>query len=501
ITYLGEEGDASVAIHNFLAKRFDLSADHMLKGELLVKTPHEHVLLLLFHHIAFDGWSIPLFVQALGSNYHALKNGVESAPEPLPIQYADYALWQREEPQVQVLQEKLTFWESALQGLEPINLPTDFSRPAVLSNQGRMLHFDLDQALTAQVSQLAQREGVTLFMTLLSVVKVFLYKYTGQQDIAIGTPVANRGLGETEPLIGFFVNTLVLRNTIDSQLSFRQLLAQVKRNTLAAFDHKEVPFDKIVSKLVAHRDFSRNPLFQVMFALQNAPVKPEDFHLDGVEVSLESQPHETAKFDLSFSVTEEEAKLALGIEYATDLFSEATIRRIEQYLVGLLEALVNQPDLSIGRFSLLTPEEKDAVTRQFNASAYAYSQNKTIVELFEQQVALTPQRTAIVFGESQVTYAELNARANQMARALHKRGVGSETLVGICQAHSPNTLVAILGILKAGAAYVPIDPDYPAERVAFMIRDAQIQVIISQREFWGLLPTDGCLPLDLDDAP
>jgi amino acid adenylation domain-containing protein len=469
-----------------MQQAFNLETSAPLRMLLVRLDEREHVLLRVIHHIASDGWSIGIFERELSAGYAAFAKGTEPALPALAIQYADYAVWQREWLQGEVLEEQLAYWKSQLANVSTLELPADRPRPPVASDRGAHLIFELPAPLTAALKALGQREGATLFMTLLAAFQVLLYRYSGQQDIAVGAPIAGRRHTELEGLIGFFANTLVLRTDLSGNPPFRELLARVREIALGAYTHQDLPFEKLVEELAPARDLSRNPLFQVMFALQNAPGAA--LALEGLEVSRLPLAGHSAKFDLSLSVRESAEGLRASWEYATDLFDASTIERMARHFERLLEAIVADPQQRIAQLPLLSAAERHQLLVEWNDTAADYPKDRCIHELFEAQAARTPEAVAVVFEGRQLTYGELNARANQLAHYCIEIGVGRDVLVGLCMERSLELIVGLVGILKAGGAYVPLDPSYPKNRLAFMLNDTQAPVLLTQQGLLEQLP-------------
>src|SRR2546429_8427072 len=467
---------------------FDLAHGPLFRIQLLRLSPTEHILLCTMHHIVSDGWSMGILIREVAALYEAFP---QDQPSPLPelaIQYADYALWQREWLSGEVLELQLSYWRAQLAGAPAVlELPTDRPRPAVQSFRGSAHQIQLSAELTEDLRKLSRQEGVTLFMTLLSAFSLLLSRMSGQEDIVVGTPIANRTRMETESLIGFFVNTLVLRTKIEARESFRELMRRVREVTLGAYSHQEVPFEKLVEELQPERDLSHSPLFQVMLVLQNAP--REALRLGELELRVTGASNETAKFDLTLELAESRGGLTGTIEYSTDLFDGETIERLSNHFQTLLEAIVREPEQTVSELELLTSAERAQLIVEWNQTAGEDPAEQCLHELFEAQVARTPEAVAVVYQEQQVTYAELNARANQLAHYLQNLGVGPEVLVGICVERSVEMVVGLLGILKAGGAYLPLDPEYPPERLSFMIEDAQVSVLLTQQRLLASLPS------------
>ncbi|AMO93242.1 phosphopantetheine attachment site family protein [Collimonas fungivorans] len=457
---------------------FDLKTGPLLKASLVRLGAQEHVALLTLHHIVTDGWSMGVFVKELAALYGQYAAGEAAQLAPLPVQYADYAMWQRSWLQGEMLQRQLQYWSEQLQGGPTLlELPTDRPRPVQASFAGATRALQLPQELSEQVEQLAQRRGVTPFMVLLAVYQVLLAKLSGQRDIVIGSPIAGRTHADTEGLIGFFVNTLALRANIDLDRGFEDLLAQVRETILGAYAHQDLPFEKVVEVLQPQRSLSHTPVFQAMFVLQNVPMMEVD--VPGLRMSGVAQDGGATKFDLMLALRQTAQGLQGSLQYASELFDASTIQRWAGYFEQLVREVVNQPRLALSRIELLDAAERDQILVQWNDTAREV-QEQTLVELFEAQVEATPQAVALVCGEQELSYGELNARANRLAHVLIARGVGPEDIVGLCLERSVEMVVSLLGILKAGAAYLPLDPAYPAQRLSAMLEDAQPLCLITR---------------------
>lgn len=481
---------------------FDLTSGPLLRATLLQLDEREYVALLTMHHIVSDGWSRGILVRELAACYQACVadtgNDWEELSElpELPIQYADFAIWQRQWRHSDAWAVQRNYWKQQLGGTPTLlELPSDRLRPVVQSDRGATHPLRLCQPLTQALKALSQQEGATLFMTLLASFKVLLYRYTQQDDIWIGTPIANRNRSEIEGLIGFFVNTLVLRTRLSGNPSFRQFLQQVQQVALAAYAHQDFPFEQLVEELQVERDLSRHPLFQVMFILQNAPVAA--LKLPGLTLSPLKVESETATFDLTLSLTDTEEGLKGGWEYNSDLFDPSTIERLSGHFQLLLEGIVANPDQSLSDFPLLSAAEQQQLLVEWNP-APANTPDQGIHQRFEAQAKRTPDAIALcarspnagVFAQH-LTYQALNQRANQLAHFLRQLGVGPEVRVGLCLERSLDLIVGLLGILKAGGAYVPLDPAYPPERLAFMLTDAQVSLLVTQEQLRAHLPVHG----------
>ncbi|MEA5582039.1 amino acid adenylation domain-containing protein [Nodularia harveyana UHCC-0300] len=463
---------------------FDLNQAPLVRAKLLQLNTHSHVLLFTMHHIVADGWSMGVIIAELSAIYAALAVGESSPLADLTIQYADFAVWQRQWLTGEVLENKLNYWQQQLAGAPPVlELPTDKPRPPVQTFRGDRLSFHLRKDLSEQLNLLSQQAGATLFMTLQAAFVVLLHRYTGQDDILIGTPIANRNRKELESLIGFFVNTLVLRNTISGNPKFSELLTQVKQVALDAYAHQDLPFEQVVEAVQPERKLSHAPLFQVMFILQNAPMG--NLELPGLSFVPLGSENITAKFDLTLSIWETKQGLAGWWEYNSDLFEPETINQMMAHFQTLLMGIVADSATPIAQLPLLSVAEQQKLLG--NAQEVATIQ-QSLPELFATQVEKTPDQVAVVFGASQLTYRELDARANQLAHHLQSLGVQPEVSVGICIERSLDLVVGLLGILKAGGAYVPLDAAYPQERLAYMLTDSQSAVLLTTTELVETLP-------------
>ena len=443
----------------------------------------EQILVLTIHHIIADGWSLNVVFQDFAMLYTACLEGTGLKLEPLPIQYADYAMWQREWLQGAALAQQVEYWRDALANLPILNLPTDYPRPAVWTNRGAQLTATIEPALVARLEQLCQEQQVTLFMLLLTVFNVLLYRYTAQTDIAVGSTLANRPDIRTEGLIGLFINLLVLRTKWEGNPRFTDLLASVRDICLDAYTYQDLPFEKIVTILNPGRDLSRQPLCDVIFALQNAPASEIQLH-DLTLTLLEAATH-TAKYDLALFVSESHGELVCTFEYSTALFDEATIRRFWEHWHILLQGIVDAPGDRLSAFPLLTPGEQQRV---FSQTESVFSEHEALHRLIEKQAVTFPDAPALLFEEVRLSYSEFNRAANQLARYLRQAGMGYETTAIIYAERSCEMFVAILAVLKTGGSYVPIDPVYPVERVAYIIENSKAKVILTQERLILNLP-------------
>jgi len=480
-----------------LDRPFNLSQLPLLRVTLLQLKEAEYVLLFAMHHIVADGWSGGIIIRELAALYEAFSTGKPSLLPALPLQYADFASWEQQRLRGAVLEEQLAYWTQQLADAPPIlQLPCDRPRPAVQTHRGATITLKLGVELTQRLKQLSQQEGATLFMTLLAAFQVLLYRYTNQDDICVGTTLANRHSRDLESLVGFFVNTAVMRTDLSSNPSFREVLERVRRVALEAQERSDLPFNLLVEKLQPERNLSHTPLFQVMFVLENAPI--DTLELPGLTISRFELAIAAATFDLSLSMKETPQGLIGNFEYNTDLFDAATITRMAGHFETLLTAIVANPQQRLSELPLLTETERHQLLVEWNNTQVNYSQNQCIHHLFETQVERTPDAVAVVFNNERLTYRQLNQRANQLAHYLKKLGVKPEFLVGICMERSLEMIVGLLGILKAGGAYVPLDPAYPKERLTFMVENAQVSVLLTQNKLVAELPASGARLVCLD---
>ena len=475
---------------------FDLAQGPLVRATLVRLADMEYVLVMTMHHIVSDGWSHGVFWRELAVLYESFTTGQALSLPLLSIQYADFASWQQQWLQGEGLDRQIAYWRDHLAGVSTLQLPTDHPRPTVQTFRGARHILTLTPTLTQALKTLSLRHGVTLFMTLLAAFETLLHRYTGQDDIVVGTLIANRNQVELESLIGFFVNTLVLRTDLSRDPSFRELLDRVRTVTLQAFQHQDVPYEKLLEAFRPPRDLSHNPLFQVLFVLHNTP--QQALELPGLTLHpLEIDPG-TARFDITLEFWETEEGLRGRFEYSTDLFESATIARMAGQLKTLLEGIVDEPQQCLSRLPLLTADERHCLLVESNATTAPYPRDQCIHHVFEAQVARTPDAVAVVCGNESLTYRELNRRANQVARHLLAIGVGPEMLVGLCIERFLPMVVGLLGILKAGAAYVPLDPSYPPERLDFILGDARPPVVLTQERFMAGLSAHGAQMICLD---
>ncbi|MGB7923894.1 MAG: condensation domain-containing protein, partial [Pyrinomonadaceae bacterium] len=469
---------------------FDLSEGPLIRALLLRLGEADNVVLLNMHHIVSDAWSVNIFTQEMTTFYRAFAAGVAVTLPELPIQYADFAVWQREWLQDAALEPGLLYWKKQLDGAPPsLDLNTDRPRPAIQSFNGAHETFRLSSALSESLKALSHQQGATLFMTLLAAFQTLLSRYSGQREIVVGTPISGRNRAELEPLIGFFLNILVIRADMNGDPSFNELLSRVRQTCLEAYTHQDVPFEKLVEELQPQRDLSRSPLFQVMFAFENAAAetaaKPGYLTVRPLKFN-----NETAKYDLTLALVDDGQDLAGTLEYNTDLFETATAARLINHFEQLLEGIAADPHQRISQLPLLTEAERRQLLNERNDTHAPFPSHLCFHHLFESQVELSPDAIALVFEDQSLSYRELNNRANRLAHHLLALGVARESLVGILLQRSAQMVTALLAVLKCGAAYVPLDPAYPRERLSFMIADANLRLLITDQT----LPAEFAVP-------
>jgi amino acid adenylation domain-containing protein/FkbH-like protein len=468
-------------------RSFDLTRAPLLRATLLRLSKNKHYLLINIHHIVSDRWSLGVLSQELASLYEAtMKAAVPQIPA-LPLQYADYTVWQRDWLRGEALNQQLEYWKEQLKDVPPLlELPTDRPRQATESFRGDVAYLSLPRELSDKLNHLSHKQGTTLFMTLLAGFQVLLSRYSGQDDVVVGTAIANRTNPDLENVIGFFLNTLPLRTRLEGDPSFSEILVRTKETALGAYAHQDVPFEKLVEELNPERNLSHSPLVQVFFVLQNAPM--EGLRLPGLDLKHVPSGIKTVKGDMYLSMVETPAGLEGRLEYSTDLFDHSTAERMLDQFRVLLEAAVANPTLTLSQLPLLSVAERKRMLVDWNATQTAFPLDLSLIQHFEQQVERTPLSVAVVADDQRLSYDELNRRANQLAHRLKKMGVGPDTLVGVCMERSVEMVVALYGVLKSGGAYVPIDPEYPHQRVEFMLRDAGVPVLLIQERLLKTLP-------------
>ncbi|HBP1308711.1 TPA: AMP-binding protein, partial [Pseudomonas aeruginosa] len=473
----GEEGLIE-RIQAIVVQPFDLERGPLLRVNLLQLAEDDHVLVLVQHHIVSDGWSMQVMVEELVQLYAAYSQGLDVVLPALPIQYADYALWQRSWMEAGEKERQLAYWTGLLGGEQPVlELPFDRPRPARQSHRGAQLGFELPRELVEAVRALAQREGASSFMLLLASFQALLYRYSGQADIRVGVPIANRNRVETERLIGFFVNTQVLKADLDGRMGFDELLAQARQRALEAQAHQDLPFEQLVEALQPERNASHNPLFQVLFNHQSEirsvtpEVQLEDLRLEGL-----AWDGQTAQFDLTLDIQEDENGIWASFDYAADLFDASTVERLAGHWRNLLRGIVANPRQRLGELPLLDAPERRQTLSEWNPAQREYAVQGTLQQRFEEQARQRPQAVALILDEQRLSYGELNARANRLAHCLIARGVGADVPVGLALERSLDMLVGLLAILKAGGAYLPLDPAAPEERLAHILDDSGVRL-------------------------
>ncbi|MBV9111120.1 MAG: AMP-binding protein, partial [Gemmatimonadetes bacterium] len=480
------------------ARRFDLAAGPLVRARLFRLEAEEHVLLVTMHHAVTDGWSVDVLYRELGALYAAFTEGRESPLAPLPVQFADYAAWERAVAESSRDRE-LAWWRAKLAGAPALlELPTDRPRPAVLTYRGARESVRFSAETAARIEALGRAGGASLYMVLLGAFQVLLGRYAGVDDVVVGSPIAGRTRRELHDLIGFFTRTLVLRTDLSGDPAFREVLRRVREVTLEAYEHQATPFDAVVQTLAPGRALSHAPVFQVMMVLQTGGPGPE---LPGLRATGRENHPQAAKLDLTLSFIRQADGVQADLEYSTDLFDRPTIVRMLAHLERLLEQACAHPDLPISRFELLGEEERETVVAGWNATAAPFPSDLCIHQRFEARVAETPEATALTFEGGSLTYAALNERANRLAHHLRARGIAADARVGVMMERGAEMVVSLLAILKAGAAYVPLDPGYPADRLAYMLADSAVSLVLTQEALRASVPPrDGVQVLAVDAA-
>ncbi|NVJ28707.1 AMP-binding protein, partial [Myxococcus sp. AM011] len=482
------------AIHSF-----DMSRGPLVHATLVRLADDEYLLLVTNHHIVSDGWSVSVIVRELAAFYRQFSGGEAAQLSPLPIQYADFSVWQRQWLQGEALDAQLDWWRANLSGASlQLELPSDFPRPLVQGFQGARVERMLPRELVDSLNAMCRQEGTTLFMALVAGFQVVLSRYSGQQDFVIGTDIANRNRAETEGLIGFFINQLALRARLGGNPSFRELLERVKADTLGAYAHQDLPFEELVKAINPERGLGFAPLFQVKLVLQNQP--DEELKVQGLTFRPLSSETGTARLDITLALQETARGLGCSVEYRTDLFTSDTINGLLSHLSTVLEAAAAQPQAPVSTLPLMQRDEQQRVLVEWNNTARDFPRESTAHALFEAQAARTPDATALRFEGESLTYAQLDARANRLANHLRSLGIRAEVPVALCLERSLDLVVSILAILKAGGAWVPLDPSYPVERLSFMLRDCAAPVLVTTEDIADELPTSAqqLVLLDVD---
>jgi amino acid adenylation domain-containing protein len=474
---------------------FDLALGPLFRAKLLRLGGQEHVLVFNMHHIVSDAWSVGVLVREVSAIYRSFSAGQPSPLPELEIQYADFSAWQRELLNGPVLEEQLGYWKRKLAGVEALELPTDRGRRAQPGNEGATLRFVLSRELAEELRRMARKEGATLYMILLAGFQLLLGRYSGQQDIAVGSPIAGRSRKETEELIGFFINMLVLRTELSGRLNAHELLERVKQTTLEAYANQDVPFEKLVDVLLPQRDLSRTPLFQVMLVLQNVPWTR--LELGTAEMLPFEVETGAAQFEISLFLTESSAGIEGSVEYSRNLFDEGSIQRMMEHYRMLLSGMAAHPEKPVAVLPLLSAGERARIIEEWNWTRQEVVET-TLVELFERQVERSPEAVALIYGREELSYRELNRRANRVGHYLRGQGVGPDTVVGLCVERSLEMVIGIMGIMKAGGAYVPLDPGYPRERLEYMITDSRPALVLTHSRVEGRLEGIGMQKVRLD---
>jgi amino acid adenylation domain-containing protein len=468
---------------------FDLARGPLVRATLIRTSADEHVLALAVHHVAFDEWSVRILREELAALYEAFRAGEPDPLPPLAVQYADFALWQRQWLTGDVLDAHTAYWRDQLADPPALELPTDRRRPPVRSTDGAAVDFSVSARTADALRVLSRKNGVTMSMTLLAAFDVLLGWYTGSDDVVVGTPVANRNRAETEDLIGFFVNTLVMRTDLSGDPTFTELLGRVRKMALAAYAHQDLPFEQLVDELVTERDRSRTPLFQVFFNYtpegnaghNDGQGRPDEHEGETDASSVDVLAATSVNFDLAVALADHDGALTGAIEYSTALFDAATVERMAGHLVAILEAVVADARRRVGELPVLSAGERELVVEGWNASSVDVPSVGGVHELIAERAALSPDAVAVVAGGESVTYGGLIARANRLAHHLRSAGVGAESVVGLCLPRGVDMVVAMVAVWQAGGAYLPLDPEYPADRLEFMLADAGVQVVVGER--------------------
>src|SRR6185369_1488958 len=475
----------------------DLQSGPLLRVTLLRLGAEDHVLLFNMHHIITDEWSMSILAREVAALYDAFTTGNASPLPELAIQFGDYAVWQRQWLSGDALARQLDYWTSKLQDVPALSgLPTDYPRPNVQQTEGEFCTHFLSAELTSALKSLAQQANATLYMTIMAAFHALLHRYAQQTTVVTGTVVTNRPRMETEPLIGFFVNTLAIRSDFDDDPTFVAYLSRLRKHALEAYAHRDLPFEMMVDELQLARDLSYHPLFQVMFSWEEPSL--DQLHLTGLELGLIEVENHTSQFDLTLRPGEIDGRLRCTMQYNTALFEASTIIRMQSQFERLLASIVSNPEQHISELELLSSAEKQQLLVELNDTRVPYPHSRCIHELFEEQVALAPEAPALTFQGEHVSYAELNNRANQLAHYLQQLGVQADTPVGVCLNRSIEMIVAVIAILKAGGVYIPLDPEYPAERLAFILDDVSPPVILTESTLVDDLPSTWAQTLSLD---
>ncbi|HVH14025.1 MAG TPA: condensation domain-containing protein, partial [Longimicrobium sp.] len=484
------EGELRALAAEEARRPFDLAAGPLMRGAAVRMADDDHAVLVTLHHIVSDGWSMGVLAREVSELYAAFAEGRESPLAPLPVQYADYAVWQRAWLTGDVLDAQLGYWRTQLAGAPPLlELPTDHPRPARPGDAAGRVPFALSADATRALRTLARDSGATVFMALLGGLGALLSRYAGQDDVVIGSPVANRTRLETEGLIGFFANTLALRTDLAGDPTVRGLLARVRETVLEAQAHQDLPFERLVEELAPERSLQHSPLFQVLFVLQNAEAGAAP--MGGLRTEPLGTGAEAARFDLQVTIADAGDAIRGAFSYRAELWDAGSMERMAAHLARLLEGMADAPDRRLSEIGMLPDAERAQVVDTWNATDAAYPSDRCVHELFAATASRLPDAPAVQSAAGTLTYAELDARSNRLARYLRARGVGPDARVGICLERGPDMMIAVLGVLKAGAAYVPVDPAYPADRIAYMLEDSAAPVLLTQASLADALPSAG----------
>lgn len=468
---------------------FNLSQAPLLLALLFRLGEEDQIVVMVMHHIISDGWSLKILINEIEALYEAYSDGKGSPLPELPIQYADYACWQREWLQGDALEEQLNYWKSQLTGAPAaLELPTDRPRPRTQSYRGATQFIQIPTDVVEDLKRLSKQENASLFMTMLAAFSTLLYRYSGQPDIVIGSPIANRTRAEIEGLIGFFVNTLALRTDLTGEPNFRELVRRVRGMTLGAYEHQDLPFEKLVEELQPVRDLSRSPVFQVMFSVESVALPAPQ--VPGLDFSVADSVIPVSKFDITLTINEHPDAMDGWLSYSTDLFDAESMERLLGSFQCLLAAAVNNPESPVWALPILTERQKEQVVEQWNQTAQDYDERLCVHELFERRARANGEQVAVIYDGQQMSYAELDRRANQLANYLRSRAVGPDVSVGVCMQRGIELVIGLLAILKAGAAYVPLDPSYPTDRLSYMVEDAGVKLILTQQKLMGIV--SGC---------
>jgi non-ribosomal peptide synthetase component F len=500
--YPDREKRATAIVEAAVLQPFDLSGDILIRTGLLQLADEEHLFFFIKHHIISDGWSMQIFVKELISLYAAFRSGKEDPLAPLRVQYKDYAIWQHNELRAQQNDVHRAYWLDQFRDDIPVlNLPADHARPSVRSYAGNSKSFQLDGPTSRKLLSLSRQHSASLFMTLLATVNVLLYRYTGQQDIVIGSPVAGRDHRDLEEQIGFYVNMLALRNQVAGSESFERLLGRIRNNTLNAYEHQAYPFDWLVNELPIVRDMSRSPLFDVVVILQNKEQAPDTTDMKGLRIEgYDNGMPKVSTFDLMFNFSEAGDNIIVSIEYNMALFDTDRINRMAVHYGNLVKAIVEDSRVAIDELEYITDTEKAQLITTFNDTATGLREVSTVVSVFREQVSRAPDNIALRFGTTRFTYLELDRRSNQWAHYLRGLGIVKGTPIAICLDRSAEMIICILGILKAGAVYVPVNPSYPAERIRYMLSDMCAGIVICSQAHSELLPAGDRLVIYIEEG-